>query len=242
MTREWGMKMFDQTAAYYDLIYSSKDYQQEANDIQAYINKVHPQAKQVLDVACGTGKHAQYLSEHYQVDGIDMNSSFIEIASSRNPNGQFYCKNMMKFQLPHKYDVILCLFSSIAYVKTFDGLVDTLGQFRHHVEREGCLIIEPWFAPDTWEAGRYHMLTVENETHSICRMHHASREGLVSVLNFQYLINSRSGIEHYTERHELGLFSVNNMIQAFEMAGFTCEFDSDGISGRGMYVAKLKGV
>lgn len=235
------MTVFDQTAAYYDLIYSSKNYQREANEIQAYIAKVYPQARDVLDVACGTGKHAQILSEHYQVDGIDLNPSFIEIASARNPDGQFYCKDMMKFQLPRQYDVVLCLFSSIAYVRTFDGLVDTLGQLHNHVKPAGCLIVEPWFAPDTWESGRYNMLTVENESHKICRMSHATREGLVSVLHFQYLISSRSGIEHYMERHELGLFSNNNMLQAFQMAGFTCEFDSVGISGRGMYIARIKG-
>jgi trans-aconitate methyltransferase len=234
------MKMFDQTASYYDLIYSSKNYQREANEIQAYIAKVYPHAQDVLDIACGTGKHAQYLSEHYKVDGIDSNSSFIEIASSRNPNGQFYCKDMMKFQLPKKYDVVLCLFSSIAYVKTFDGLVDTLGQLFNHVKPAGYLIVEPWFAPDTWESERYDMLTVEDETHKICRMSHTTREGLVSVLHFQYLVSSHRGIEHHKERHELGLFSNNNMIQAFQMAGFTCEYDSVGISGRGMYIARIK--
>jgi SAM-dependent methyltransferase len=232
--------MFDKTASYYDLIYSSKDYQREANDIQDYLVKVCPQARDILDVACGTGKHAQYLSEYYQVDGIDSNPSFIEIASARNPDGQYYCKDMMKFQLPKQYDVVLCLFSSIAYVKTFDGLVDTLGQLYNHVKASGCLIVEPWFAPDTWESGRYDMLTVEDETHKICRMSHTTREGLVSILHFQYLISSLNGIEHYKERHELGLFTRNNMLQAFQMAGFTCEYDSVGISGRGMYKAKIR--
>ncbi|MEX2416538.1 MAG: class I SAM-dependent methyltransferase [Paenibacillaceae bacterium] len=221
-------------------MYSFKDYQREANDIQDYLVKECPQARNILDVACGTGKHAQYLSEHYQVDGIDSNPSFIETASIRNPNGQFYCKDMMKFQLPQQYDVVLCLFSSIAYVKSFDGLVDTLVQLYNHVKPTGYLIVEPWFAPDTWESERYDMLTVEDETHKICRMSHTTREGLVSILHFQYLISSRHGIEHYKERHELGLFSNNNMLQAFQMAGFTCEYDSVGISGRGLYVAKVR--
>lgn len=233
--------MFDKTAAYYDLIYSFKDYQKEAKEIQDYLTQVSPQALNILDIACGTGKHAQYLSKHYRVDGLDSNPSFIEIASMRNPDGQIYCKDMMKFQLPQQYDVVLCLFSSIAYVKTFDGLVDTLGQLFNHVKASGCLIVEPWFAPNTWESERFDMLTVEDETHKICRMSHSTREGLVSVLHFQYLISSRQGIEHYKERHELGLFSTNNMLQAFQMAGFTCEYDSVGISGRGMYIARIKG-
>ncbi len=233
--------MFDETAAYYDLIYSNKDYQQEAKDIQAYLTRVYPQAIHILDIACGTGKHAQYLSHHYKVDGIDINPSFIELASMRNPDGQFYCKNMMKFQLPEQYDVVLCLFSSIAYVKTFDALVDTLGQLLKHVKASGYLIVEPWFAPDTWESERYDMLIVEDETYKICRMSHSSREGLISILNFQYLISSSQGIKHHKERHELGLFSTNNMLQAFQMARFNCEYDAVGISGRGMYIARIKG-
>lgn len=232
--------MFDKTALYYDLINNCKDYQREANDIQDYIVKLYPQARDILDVACRTGKYAQYLSAHYQVDGIDSNPLFIEIASARNPDGQFHCRDMMKFQLPKQYDVVLCLFSSIAYVITFDGLVDTLGQLYNHVKASGYLIVEPWFAPDTWESERYDILTVEDETHKICRMSHTTREGLVSILHYQYLINSRKGIEHYKERHELGLFSSNNMLQAFQMAGFTCEYDSVGIGGRGMYIAKIR--
>jgi len=232
--------MFDKTASYYDLIYSSKNYLKEANGIRDYLVRIYPQAKDILDVACGTGMHAQYLSEQYQVDGIDYNANFIEIASARNPNGQFYCRDMMKLDLQKQYDVVMCLFSAIAYVKTFDGLVDTLGQLHKHIKVNGYLLVEPWFAPDTWESERYDMLTVEDETHKICRMSHSTREGLVSILNFQYLVSTRQGIEHYKERHELGLFSKNNMLQAFEMAGFTCEYDQEGISGRGMYIAKIR--
>ncbi len=233
--------MFEQTAAYYDLIYSFKDYQKEAKEIQDYLHNVYPEAVRILDIACGTGKHAQFLSEHYQVDGIDSNPVFVEIAANRNPDGQFYCKDMMKFQLPQQYDVVLCLFSSIAYAKSFDALVDTLGQLHNHTKPSGYLIVEPWFAPDTYESNRYDMLTVEDETHKICRMSHSTREGLLSILHFHYLVNSRQGITHYKEKHELGLFSNNNMLQAFKMSGFSAEYDPIGISGRGMYVAKIKG-
>jgi ubiquinone/menaquinone biosynthesis C-methylase UbiE len=30
-------------------------------------------ARQILDVACGTGEHAKFLKRHYAVDGIDLN-------------------------------------------------------------------------------------------------------------------------------------------------------------------------
>ena len=136
--------MFDKSARVYDMIYSHKDYEKEANEIKNYIVNLHPRAKNILDVACGTGKHAQYLSHHYQVDGIDLNEQFIEIAAKRNPNGHFMCKDMKKFQLNQCYDVIMCLFRSIAYVNTYDSLIDALGQLKNHLNPDGVLIVEVW--------------------------------------------------------------------------------------------------
>jgi ubiquinone/menaquinone biosynthesis C-methylase UbiE len=74
----------------YDLIYSFKDYAKEASIIQGFIHERLPQAKTILDVACGTGKHIQYLNQSFKVDGIDINERYIEIARQRNPSSTFW--------------------------------------------------------------------------------------------------------------------------------------------------------
>lgn len=76
----------------------------------------------------------------------------------------------------------------------------------------------------------------ETENYQISRMSHADREGDISILNFEYLVGSSQGIEHFKERHELGLFSHEQLMKMFEATGMEVEYDSKGISGRGLYL------
>ena len=48
--------------------------------------------------------------------------------------------------------------------------------------------------------------------------------------------NTADGIEHLTERHELGLFSKGEMMQGFRGAGLKVEYSDEGPSGKGPYV------
>jgi ubiquinone/menaquinone biosynthesis C-methylase UbiE len=233
--------MFSKSAQWYDAIYSFKDYQQESDAVISLLKREHPQAKTLLDVACGTAEHDKYFSRSYQVDGLDLNPEFIEIASQKNPQSQFFVADMMDFELNKKYDIILCLFSSIGYVKTLNNVVNTLICFKKHLNKGGILVVEPWFTPETWKADNpVHMLTAEIGDAKICRMNISEREGAVSIINFHYLLGSSKGITHFMERHELGLFSVDEMKNAFSRAGFNASYDPEGLTGRGLYIAKME--
>jgi len=48
--------MFDASAEYYDLIYSTfKDYAAETETIAALLRRLNSNCRTVLDIACGTG-------------------------------------------------------------------------------------------------------------------------------------------------------------------------------------------
>ena len=111
--------MFSESAHLYDAIYTKlKNYEEEAAKVHAWINELRPNAKTVLDVACGTGEHSKYLKNWYQVDGVDLSKEFLAIAQSKNPNGLYKVANMIDLDLGKRYDAIICLFSSIGYVET----------------------------------------------------------------------------------------------------------------------------
>jgi hypothetical protein len=64
----------------------------------------------------------------------------------------------------------------------------------------------------------------------------------VSVLTFSYLIGRAEGIERFEEHHELGLFTREQMMDSFHGAGLeVVEHDPHGLTGRGLYVARLPG-
>lgn len=234
--------MFSSSAKLYDLIYSGlKDYRAEAAQIAALIRRVHPQAKRVLDIACGTAEHARLLTKEHglHVDGLDLDSAFVRIAKRKLPSASIFEADMSTFELPQRYDAILCLFSSIAYVKTLERVRQTLTQFRAHLNPNGIVLVEPWFAPEAIHSGRIISKTIEAEGITICRMSRIHVEGRLSRLRFEYLIGRDTGIEHVSEDHELGLFTTDEMQACFAAAGLSAEFDSEGLCGRGLYVARV---
>ena len=57
---------------------------------------------------------------------------------------------MTRFDLHRKFDAVVCLFSSIGYVRTVKRLERAIGCMAHHLSYGGVLIIEPWFDVETW--------------------------------------------------------------------------------------------
>lgn len=237
--------MFSDSAELYDLIYGQfKDYPDEASRVASLLRRVHPGAETVLDVGCGTGEHARLLTaEHdYRVDGIDMEPAFVRIAAEKNPGGTFERGDMVDFDLGRRYDVVLCLFSSIGYARTVGNVRRALESFRRHLAPGGVVVVEPWFEPGAWRPGRVYMKTAETEEVKVCRMSHSTERDGVSVLEFHYLIGHGDGIEHRREVHELGLFTAAQMTAAFADAGLqVVEHDPEGLIGRGLFVARAGG-
>lgn len=233
--------MYGLSSKYYDVIYSFKDYKHEAEQIRNYMAKQGLNYRTILDVACGTGQHAFYLKNEYLIDGIDLNPEFISIAKSKNPKGNFYVADMTNFKLNKKYDVVMCLFSSIGYVQTLNNVVRTLGCFKEHLNDNGIILVEPWFTPEEWSEGRVDIITTELKDIKMCRMSHTQKLDRISILRFDYLFGSNTGIEYFSEEHKMGLFTVDELINAFNEVGLEVEYDDQGISGRGMYVARRRG-
>jgi SAM-dependent methyltransferase len=192
-------------------------------------------------VACGTGEHARYLTEDhgFSVDGLDMEPGFVELSAVKVPGGAFYRADMRDFALDVRYDVVTCLFSAIGYLRSRSSLERALGRFRTHTKPGGLVIVEPWFEPEQWQPGRVTQLAVETEDGVVCRVTHAGQVGTTSVVNFHYLVATGEGIEHRSEVHRLRLYTRFEMLAAFQAAGLPADYDPQGLSGRGLYIASV---
>ena len=230
--------MFNKSAQYYDVIYSFKNYDEESKRISELIKDVNPTALRILDVACGTAEHAKRLSMDFDVHGIDIEPEFIKIASSKIPSGVFKIADMRNFDLGIKFDIVLCLFSSIGYLTKQNEVIAALKCFKSHINEGGAIFIEPWFRPEQWVVNTPHMQTVDLPELKICRMNTSLKEGTISKIIFHYLIGKSGGVEHFTESHDLALYSLDEMASFFDQAELHIEYDPIGISGRGLYVAR----
>jgi ubiquinone/menaquinone biosynthesis C-methylase UbiE len=228
--------MFSRSADLYDALYATfKDYRTEVEQLRELIG---PDARTLLDVACGTGKHLELLREHYDVVGLDLDPALLTIARERLPGVELIEGDMTAFDLGRRFDAVVCLFSSIGYARTVGRLDAALASMARHVAPGGTLIVEPWLAPEDWRAGHVHMLAVDDEALKIARVTHASREGDVSIADFAYVVATPAGVDHFAERHELGLFTDAQYRAAFTSAGLRVEHDPEGLMGRGLYVAR----
>jgi SAM-dependent methyltransferase len=231
--------MFSKSAKFYNALYGSmgKDYVAETQKVHQIIQQ-HKRSSgdSLLEVACGTGMHASILRENYQVAGLDLDPEMLAVASQNYPDIPFYQADMVDFDLGKQFDTITCLFSSIGYVKTKGRLEGAIQNMARHLQSGGVLIVEPWFTPEQWKPGRVSALFVNEPDLKISRMNISEVDGLLSFFVFHYTVGTPQGIEYFTERHDLGLFTHEEYLEAFHKARLEVIHDPEGLDGRGLYI------
>lgn len=233
--------MFTESAKLYDLIYGSfKNYEAEVDQLAALLVRERPGAATVLDVACGTGEHARLLAERHgmSTDGVDLDPAFVAIATNKHPGGRFAQADMCDFDLGRQYDAVLCLFSSIGYVRTLDRVTRAIGCFSAHLAPGGVIVVEPWLAPGVMQDGYVSHNVGERDGIRVERRARTEIAGPISRLHFDYDVDDHGRRTHASEVHELGLFTPAEMRSAFEANALLVEHDPQGLTGRGLYVAR----
>jgi SAM-dependent methyltransferase len=233
--------MFTASAEFYDAIYGAfKDYLAEAAAIAAVLKNAHPNARTVLDVACGTGQHAKHLRTTHalEVDGLDLDPALLSVARRKVPDARFFEADMATFELGLRYDAVLCLFSSIGYIKSLDGVTAAFRRFHAHLAQDGVVVVEPWFAPDVIREGKGGPTYALVDGKKVERTSDLTVQGRVSRIVFTYRVEDAESTQTFEEVHELGLFTPTEMLESFLDAGLDAAYDPAGLTGRGLYVAR----
>jgi SAM-dependent methyltransferase len=231
--------MFSETARYYDKIYAFKDYAAEVQELIDLPEIALSGARgRLLDVACGTGRHLEFLTEWFDVEGLDLAPEFLAVARERLPDVPLHCADMRRFRIPSRFDVIVCLFSSIGYMTVLDDVARAARTMADHLVPGGTLIVEPWFTPDQWAPKTVHAMLIDAPELKIARVNTSFVDGRISIFDLHHLIATPEGTSHVVEGHKLGLYTVDEMTSAFEEANLSVRYDDEGLTGRGLYVAR----
>jgi ubiquinone/menaquinone biosynthesis C-methylase UbiE len=234
--------VFSESVRLYDAIYGAfKDYAAEAAHIATLVREIHPAAHTVLDVGCGTGEHAKHLrtAHGFAVDGLDLDPGLLTIARQKLPLAQFFEADMSTFAVTQRYDVVMCLFSAIGYLQTLERVTAALTCFRRHLQPGGVVIVEPWFTPGVLHEGLGPTQHAELGGVRVERTSQTMVAGQLSTVVFEYRIEDTGGVRFAREAHHLGLFTQVEMLASFHEAGLAAVYDSPGLSGRGLYIARV---
>ncbi|WP_448563172.1 class I SAM-dependent DNA methyltransferase [Trichothermofontia sp.] len=150
------MSIFGNYAKYYDLLYQDKNYQQESDFIIALLKEYCPNAKHLLELGCGTGRHAEYLLKAgYYVTGIERSPEMLEVCRQRqqqlSPALQSFLRviegDLRTIRLGQKFDAVLSLFHVISYQITNDDLLAAFSTVYEHLKPGGVCLFDVWYGP-----------------------------------------------------------------------------------------------
>jgi SAM-dependent methyltransferase len=145
------MKIFNNYSKYYDLLYTDKNYQGEAEYIHQLIQQNSLNAKSMLNLGCGTGKHDfEFAKLGYKVVGIDLSQGMVDIANINNIDSvklQFYQGDVRNVRLNKKFDVVVSLFHVMSYQITNEDLMAAFDTAREHLKEGGIFIFDYWYGP-----------------------------------------------------------------------------------------------
>jgi SAM-dependent methyltransferase len=141
-TKNWFTSWFD--TPYYHILYKERNYREAQifmDNLTQYLNL--PDKAKVLDLACGKGRHAIYLSQlGYTVLGADLSENSIAEAS-RNSNTHLSFKvHDMREPFEEKFDAIFNLFTSFGYFEDEADNLKTLIAIKESLSETGFAVID----------------------------------------------------------------------------------------------------
>jgi SAM-dependent methyltransferase len=144
------MSVFDKYyAQFYDMLYKDKDYESESNYIISLIKKYNPEAKSILDLGCGTGRHAELFSNKgFIVLGVDQSKYMLNEAMNRKNNNLDFIEGDIRFlKLDKKFDVVTALFHVLSYQITNKDVESLIRTAYNHLNKNGLFIFDFWYGP-----------------------------------------------------------------------------------------------
>lgn len=224
---------FSQYAAYYDILYQDKDYSNEAMFISQLIKgelREKNSVVRVLDVACGTGRHAIELSKlGYNVSGSDQSEEMIGKAikesEMRNLDIKFYTESFQTIgKITEKYDIILSMFSAIDYLTSYNDISIAFKNISSLLHDDGIFIFDFWNGNaviDSFSPVRVKRMNKDGI--EIIRISETTIDRISQLatvkFNFMVIDNDRL-IKEFDEEHLIRYFFLQEMVDILHANNF----------------------
>ncbi|GBG57990.1 putative methyltransferase YqeM [Sporomusaceae bacterium FL31] len=222
------MGIFGAYSQYYDLVYKDKNYAEEVDYVDSIIRKYKPDSKNILDLGCGTGRHAYLLSQKgYLVQGIDQSAEMLSVARNNwcNERISYVHGDVRTIRLGSKVDVVTSLFHVLSYQKTNQELEQYFLTVKEHLRPGGIFIVDCWYGPAVLsDRPVVRVKRLENDAISIVRIAEPTMYANENYVDVKYNIfiknKQNSDICEFVETHSMRYLFKPELSLFFKMFGF----------------------
>jgi SAM-dependent methyltransferase len=223
---------FERSADFYDDLYEGKDYAAEADYVDALIQQHLPGAQSLLDLGCGTGRHAMKLTEKgYTVVGVDRSPEMIVKARAHREQLLPHIQERLTFEqhdirdlrLRRRFNAVVALFHVVSYQISNDDLIAAFTTAKTHMQTNGLFIFDCWYGPgvltDPPAVRIKRLCSGSNRLTRFAEPVMRVNENAVEV-NYRFVLidNTSSRCSEFYEKHVMRYFFVPELYLALRIA------------------------
>lgn len=198
---------------------------QAANGILEILNQSNIQEGLIVELGCGSGISAQaFINGNYQVLGIDISESMINIARQRVPEATFQVNSLLKAEIP-RCNVVVSIGECLNYLFDSDNNIQSLIQLFQRIYQAltpGGILIFDILESEQLETektqnfveGKDWIILVEKTEDKI------KQQLTRRIITFRQFGETYQRDE---EVHNVQLYSANNLVEELEKTGFQVE-------------------
>jgi len=240
------MSVFNDYAHYYNALYQDKDYKAETDFIINCLQKKNAHIKNILDLGCGTGKHALEMTKHgISVHGVDMSADMLKMGeevlaqkeSSRAEQSKDFSLTLelgdaRTYRNHKKYDAVTSLFHVMSYQNTEQDALAVFQTAKAHLNDGGLFLFDFWYGPCVLsDRPEYREKIIQHEQGDILRIAKPTLKTTENIVDVHYTIimnqtsqgqqNHQKNEHSFEETHSMRYWFLPELRHLAQTCGFS---------------------
>lgn len=214
-SKEWFASWFD--SPFYHTLYKNRDENEARKAIDSLLHALQlPAGARILDLACGKGRHARYLSEKgFDVVGVDISEKSIAYARQYEHDLLSFYQHDMRLPFRIRYfDAVTNFFTSFGYFDNDDDHLKTLKNVALGLRPGGHFLL------DYFNANHVRSNLVMQEEKNVDGITFSIKRCVLEGYVIKTVEFSSDGRDYHFQE-KVRMFSLEDLEQLCEKAGLT---------------------
>lgn len=218
-------------AEIYDAVMKDVDYEAWTDYIDEIIMMHHHEARDVLELACGTGTMALSMDEigYYNITATDLSPEMIKQAKQKAADAEsdihFQTLDFLNIDLDKKFDAVFMVFDSLNYLHSKDDIL-TLHEQVYNVLRPNGIFVYDFTTPRNSKKAIRYLNDEQDTVNERYAYHRSSRYDEhnrihTNTFEIEELSNRQAAAPSiFREEHHQKIYTMNEIMPIVEESPF----------------------